>query len=121
MAETRIGLAIDPTTNDLFLSADGNLATVTSGEAVGQHARQRLQTFTGEWFLDTTCGVPWLDQILGRAYDPALAESVVKADLLSTDGVTEVKDFAVAFDKETRGLRIRSINVGTIFDEDASV
>lgn len=121
MAETRIGLAIDQVSNDLFLADDGNLALVTNAEAVGQHARQRLQTYSGEWFLDTTCGVPWLDQILGRKYDPALAESVVKAELLSTDGVTEVKDFAVSFDKDTRGLRIRSISVGTMFDEDASV
>src|SRR5690606_2352093 len=83
-----IGLAIDPATNDLFLRPNGELAIVRGAEAVGQHVRQRLKTFSGEWFLDTAAGVPWLDEILGRGYDPALAEAVVKGEVLDTDGVT---------------------------------
>lgn len=121
MTSVRFGLAIDQVTNDLFLAGDGNLATVTDAHAVGQHVRQRLSTFAREWFLDTTAGVPWLDQILGKAYDPALAESVVKAEILNTDGVTEITSFSVSFDKATRGLIIRSVEVGTIFDEEVQV
>ncbi|MGV4796119.1 hypothetical protein [Rhizobium sp. F40D2] len=116
MTSVRFGLAIDPVTDDLFLRSDGNLATVSDAEAVGQHVRQRLTTFSGEWFLDKTAGVPWLDDILGKAYDPALAESVVKAEILNTDGVTEITSFSVSFDKATRGLIIKSVEVGTIFD-----
>ncbi|MBX4889763.1 hypothetical protein [Rhizobium bangladeshense] len=121
MTSVRFGLAIDQATNDLFLTGSGDLATVSDAEAVGQHVRQRLSTFTGEWFLDTTAGVPWLDRILGKAYDPALAESVVKAEILNTDGVTEITSFSVTFDKATRGLIIRSVEVGTMFDEEVSV
>jgi hypothetical protein len=121
MTAVRVGLAIDQITNDLFLTGDGNLATVIDAEAVGQHVRQRLSTFSGEWFLDTAAGVPWLDQILGKSYDPALAESVVKSVILDTDGVTEITSFSVAFDKATRGLLIRSVEVGTIFDEEVRV
>ena len=117
----RFGLAIDESTNDLFVAAGGNLATVTDAEAVGQHVRQRLQTFIGEFFLDTSCGVPWLDQILGQNYDPALAESVVKAEILATDGVEEILSFSVSFDRATRGLIIRSIEVRTMFDEVVTV
>ncbi|MCO6407371.1 hypothetical protein [Hoeflea alexandrii] len=118
---TRVGLDIDQTTNDLQLAADGNLSLATEAKAVGQHGRQRLQTYSGEWFLDNTAGVPWLDQILGRAYDPALAESVVKSELLDTDGVTEITSFSVSFDKATRGLLIRDVEVLTMFDEVANV
>ena len=84
------GLAIDPDTNDLFLRSDGGLAMVTGAEAAGQHIRQRLRFFRGEWFLDTTAGMPWLDQVLGSAYDPTLAEALTKAEILDTDGVTEI-------------------------------
>lgn len=117
----RIGLALDPDTNDLFLMPDGNLAMVRDAEAVGQHARQRLQTYEDEWFLDTVAGVPWLNSILGSSYDPALAESVVKAELLDTDGVTEITSFSVRFDRSTRGLVIESIDVLTDYDEEVSV
>ena len=121
MTSVRFGLAIDQASNDLYLAADGSLATVSDALAIGQHARQRLQTFEGEWFLDTTAGVPWLDRILGRAYDPALAEAVVKAEILYTDGVTEITSFSVSFDRERRGVIIRSVEVATMFDEEVQV
>lgn len=117
----RLGIAIDQATNDLHFAADGNLVMVTDAHAVGQHARQRLSTFAGEWFLDTTVGVPWLKQILGKRYDPALAEAVTKACILGTDGITEITSFSVAFGRETRGLLIRSIEVMTDYDEEVRI
>lgn len=117
----RVGLAIDETTNDLRLTADGNLALVQDAEAVGQHARQRLNTHEGEWFLDTTAGVPWLNNILGSGYDPALAEGVVKAEILDTDGVEEITSFSVRFDRSTRGLVIHGVNVRTEYDIEVEV
>lgn len=114
---SRFAFALAQATNDLFLAGDGNLATVTDAEAVGQHVRQRLQTYSAEWFLDTSAGVPWLDQILGKGYDPALAEAVVKAEILDTDQVTGIEGFSVSFDRGTRGLNIRSIEVMTGYQE----
>lgn len=115
---SHIGLAIDPTTNDLFLRTDGSLAIVTGAEAVGQHVRQRVMTFEGEWFLDVTCGLPWLDQLFGRRYDPALAEAIVKAEILDTDGVTEITSFSVAFKSALRNLVIKDVRVLTVYDEE---
>lgn len=121
MVATRIGLALDEATNDLYLAAEGSLKTVIDAEAVGQHGRQRLQTYAGEWFLDTTCGVQWLKQILGQSADPALAEAVVKAELLETDGIEGVTSFSVSFDQSSRGLTINEIEAVTMFDQVTSI
>lgn len=118
---SRTAIAIDPVTSDIYLDGDGNLAMVQDAEAIGQHARLRLHTYEGEWYLDTACGVPWLSDVLGQNYDPALAESVVKAELLNTDGVTGIDGFSVSFDRASRGVSIRSITVNTIYDEVATV
>lgn len=112
----RVGLAIDQATNDLYFDAGSSLVLARDALAVGQHARQRLMTFEGEWFLDTTAGVPWLTQILGKGQDPALAEAVVKANLLGTDGVTEITSFSVGFAQPTRGLQIKGVEVKTDYD-----
>lgn len=117
---THFGLALDPETNDLFLEAN-SLAVVTGAEAVGQHVRQRLMTFSGEWFLDTTAGVPWLAQIMGAKYDPALAEAVVKAEILDTDGVVEITGFSVGFDQGVRRLNIRDVEVLTTYDQEVAI
>ena len=118
---SRIGLALDQDTNDLFLRGNGEVAVATDAHAVGQHVRQRLKTFEGEWFLDTTAGVPWLDQIMGKGYDPALAEAVVKAEILDTDGVREISSFSVRFNRDVRNLDIHSVEVLTEYDEEAAV
>lgn len=117
---SRTGLAINQTTNDLYFE-DNSLVMVTDALAVGQHVRQRLNTYEGEWFIDTTAGVPWLKKILGQRYDPALAEAVTKASILGTDGVTEITSFSVGFDRATRGVSIRSVEIMTDYDERVSV
>ena len=115
------GLAINPVTNDLMLDASGGLAVVTKAKAVGQHARQRLMAFEGEWFLDTTAGLPWIDRLLGAAYNPALAEAVVKAELLDTSGVTAIASFSVGFERVKRNLVIQNVQVETVYDQEATV
>jgi len=115
-----IGLAISASTNDLHLVGD-NLATVTDAHAVGQHARQRLKTHKGEWFLDTVAGVPWLDEILGRGYDPALGEAVIKDAIAGTYGVTEITSFSIRFNASQRELEAYSITVETIYDQGVQV
>lgn len=112
----RVSLAISHPMNDLIFTGR-SLVLVYGAEAVGQHVRQRLQTFLGEWFLDTRVGIPWLDQLLGKRYDPSLAEAVVKAEILNTDGVKAINSFSVSFLRDLRALRIRSIEVVTVYDE----
>lgn len=115
------GLAIHPATNDLYLANTGDLAVVRDARAVGEHVRQRLMTFAGEWFLDTAAGMPWLDRIFAQQYDPALAEAIVKAEILDTEGVREITAFSVSFDPDVRRLNIKDIEVLTIYDETVSV
>ena len=106
---------------DLYLDDAGNLAMVFDAEAIGEHARQRLMTHEGEWFLDKDVGVPWISDILGGQYDPVLAESVVKAEILDTDGVTEITSFSVRFDREQRNLSASNIEVSTEYDDEVKI
>lgn len=118
---THFGLDLDPKTNDLRLTRNNQLSVVENGEAVALHIKHRLMTFKGEWFLDTEAGVPWLGDVLGRAYDPALAEAVVKAEILDTHGVVEITSFSVAFAGDLRKLEIKHISVMTVYGTEVSV
>lgn len=117
MSRNHIGLAIDPVTNDLYLDAGNNLAMVEDATAVGQHVRQRLKTFSGEWFLDKSAGVRWLQDVLGKRYDPALAEALIKAEIKRTDGVNDILAFSVRFDRKERRLAGYNIVINTIYGE----
>lgn len=106
---------------DIYLSNDGNLKIVEDAEAVGQHVRQRLMTFEGEWFLDSEAGVTWLSEVLGFKYDPIIAEALTKTEILNTDGVTDIESFSVRFDRDIRGLKSDNISVKTDYDERVSL
>lgn len=124
MTVSRFGLALrrdGSAPADLFLDDSGSLAVVRDTEAVGQHVRQRLMTYEGEWFLDREAGVPWVRDIVGHGYDPIMAESVLKAEVLDTDGVTDINSFSVRFDNSTRGLAAFDIDVATDYDLEVSV
>lgn len=116
----RIGIALrrvgaDPA--DIYLDDSGSLAVVYDAEAVAQHARQRLMAYYGEWFLDKTVGVQWFRDVLGKKYDAVLAESVIKSEILGTDGVESIESFSIKFDRELRGIAAYSIEVLTDYDE----
>ena len=120
----RTGLALrregtDPA--DVYLDAQGHLVMVHDAEAIGQHARQRLMTFEGEWFLDREAGVPWVRNILGGQYDPVLAEAVIKVEILDTDGVVDINSFSVRFDRSVRGLSAFNIEVLTEYDKEVDL
>jgi hypothetical protein len=125
MAIPRIGLALAPPNSDaphdLYLDATGNLAMVRDAEAAGQHVRQRLMTFEGEWFLDTTAGVMWLQEIMGRAENLSLAEGVIKAEILDTEGVTGITDFSIRYFRGNRQLDVPHATVSTEYESEVSI
>lgn len=106
---------------DIHLDDAGNLVMVRDTQAVGQHIRQRLMTYEGEWFLDSASGVTWLTDILGFQYDPVIAESLIKTEILETDGVVDIDSFSVRFNRELRQLESYDVYVTTEYDEGVKI
>lgn len=85
-------LYIDPTTGDLSVSSTG-VVRLTSGvlETIAQRLRIKLRTFMGEWFLDTTVGVPYYQDILGvKNPDLGVIASIFRRQLLADPDVDSV-------------------------------
>ena len=103
---------------DRHLDETGNLALVFDAEAISQHVKQRTKTFEGEWFLNTSVGVPWLSDIFGQGFNPALAEALIKSTVSRTDGVRSIETFSVSFNFDLRHLESSNIDVSTIYDDE---
>lgn len=96
------------------LSATGTdispgFAVVRGTEDIRQRCVQRLRLFAGEWFLDSSAGVPWLQQILTRPVTVGLANSIVSNALASVEGVVRVIDVSATLDARTRAMRFTAI------------
>lgn len=101
-------LTMDLSTNDLLVT-NGDLSIVKGTDAIVQDLQQTLQVWAGEWFLDTTVGVPYKQQILVK--NPNL--DLVQADLLNAalnvPGITEVTDFNFNYDPNNRSLSVQLV------------
>ena len=107
-----------PPKNDLHLDAAGNLALVQDGEAIGQHVRQQLMFWRGEWFLNEDAGVDWKRYVLGRPpSEIAIAEAVFKREVLNTPGVAEILELDVRHDRASRGFIVERCTIETIDGE----
>lgn len=71
-------LLLDQTTWDLCLDASGNIAVAAAPYAMAQDVASAIRLFAGEAYYDTSKGVPYFGQILGR-FPPA---SLIKAQLV---------------------------------------
>lgn len=76
---------------------------VDSPEAVAQAVRTRLALSLGEWFADTSDGMPWDTEVLGK-YTALTRDAVIKDRILGTPGVTEITEYSSTFDGNTRRL-----------------
>ena len=61
-------------------------------EAVAQACNTRLKLFTGEWFLDTTEGTPYLQAILGKNSIDS-ADVAIRSRIVGTQGFKSLESF----------------------------
>lgn len=106
-------LALD-VNGDLDL-VDGDFRMLTGGEAIASDLRARLQTWAGEYFLDTSLGVPWLSDVFGKA-GAARAEQVLRRAIEETPGVREILRFRLTVARTERTASL-DFAVSTDFGE----
>lgn len=85
-----------------FIFANGDFVLTTGLDAVAQFVGQRIQTWIGEWFLDTTEGVPYREKILIKNPNVVEAESILKLIILESPGIIQLTTFSLLFDSSTR-------------------
>lgn len=67
-------------------------------ETVGQRLKIRLQSFLGEWFINTVYGVPYWQRLLGvKQTSKAAADLIFQQQILAEEGVKEIVTFNSTF------------------------
>ena len=79
----------------IFVNGPLTLEGVTSFpvETTAQRLRVRLLTFMGEWFADTSYGIPYYQRILGKKVAKSTIDQIFQQAILEERGVREITYF----------------------------
>lgn len=98
------------------LDADGDITTsgvqfIDGQSEVAQTVKTRLKLFLGEYFRDTSEGVPWFQKILGQKNVTGVADAIIRQKTLQTIGVSSLFEFTTDFDIQSRKY---SVTIGVV-------
>ena len=68
---------------------------VTGDELVGQRVRLRLQQAEGDWVLNASHGLPWLDWLTTKPFPQDVALARIRQEIEAVPGVQQVQTLAM--------------------------
>lgn len=100
-----VDIALHANDHDILIK-DGDFLLIDNAERVAQQIKVKLLTFLGEWFLDTTWGVPYLEYILVKQPNQELIEQILSEQILSVDDVKSLNALELDYQVKVRTLII---------------
>ena len=99
-------LLLNPLTGDLVFDNTGCPVTAASTNDLAQRLTIKLKTNKGEWFLDSSVGVPWIGDnntfILGYTHNKQFADMELQRQILEEPDVDEITEWKSEVDRSTR-------------------
>lgn len=86
-------LYLDPGSWDLAVDANRNIAMASEPYSLAQDAASAIRTFFGEVYYDTTKGVPYFTELLGKTPSLPLLKAQFVAAALTVPGVVSAQVF----------------------------
>lgn len=100
-----VDIALHANDHDILIK-DGDFLLIDNAERVAQQIKVKLLTFLGEWFLDTTWGVPYLEYILVKQPNQELIKQILSEQILSIDDVKSLNALELDYQVKVRTLII---------------
>ena len=100
--------------NGDYTIGTGSDFLLNSPETVAQAILTRLRLWTGEWFLDTTEGTPWMNGILGKLNQGSNPDAKIRSRILRTQGVRKILAYSSQIDPDSRALNVQA-TIDTIY------
>jgi hypothetical protein len=101
-------LLMDLSTNDIKI-INGDLSIVSGTDAIAQDLQQTLQVWLGEWFLDTSKGVPFKQDILIKNPNVDLVQADIVNAAANVPGITQILNVSFTYSNANRTFSITVI------------
>lgn len=99
-------IAVDVNISDIVLTDDGDIMLIDNAERVAQQIVISLRFWLGEWFLDTSLGVPYLEYVLVKNPNINHVRQVIAEAIMQVTGVSKVDRLDFVYDAPNRALSV---------------
>lgn len=99
-------LLLDEDLHDIIFVNGQAPVTDTQLTTVSQRLKVRLQTFLGEYFINTVAGVPYYQKIFGKIRSKATVDTIFQKQILEDAGVLEIVSYESSLDNSLRALQV---------------
>lgn len=99
-------LLIDHEVGDLVFANGYTLTTSDEANVVAQRIYIHLRTFKGEWFMDTTYGVPWFEIFGKKNITKGYVDRILQEEVYKVEGVREVVDWESSLNNQSRNYQV---------------
>ena len=110
-------LLVNEDTNDMVFINGACPTTTDKRSVVSQRLKISLQTFSGEWFMDTDVGIPYFQRVFGKHRSSADVDRIFQEAILLDPDVLELLTFYSEFDGARRGyaltFKVRTVDGST--------
>jgi len=104
-----------PTGTNVFNSTGGDYAFghgsadfwINVPDAPAQAALTRMYLFLGDWFLDTSDGMPWNTKVLGH-YTANTRDPAIQSRILGTQGIKAIRSYSSNVVRDTRAFTVNA-------------
>jgi hypothetical protein len=79
---------------------------INGRDRVAQKIAITLRMWFGEWFLEQTRGMPYLETIFVKGTRLSTIETIIKTQILSVEGVNGIDTFVMELNRQTRVLLV---------------
>ena len=110
---TNLDLKFDYMTHDLVVD-NYDLAFVYGMDYVVQKLKIRLQFIKGEWYIDTTAGLAYFEDIWVKNPNLSTVDADIKATIIETPFVNSIISYSSIYDSTKRKLTV-AFEVDTVF------
>lgn len=88
----------------IFYNAPMTREQMTCGlrTSVSQRLVMRLKTFKGEWFMNTSYGFPYFQEVLGKKINKHAVDEIFRREILKERGVKNLSNFKSTLTKDRK-------------------
>ena len=89
-------------TGDISFSGGESSITTIGADDLAQRLQIRLKTHLGEWFMDTSVGVDWLNRVFGKNRNKNAIDALIQAEILREPDVLQIVSYSSTVSNDRR-------------------